>query len=354
MLTVGQGDSPLIEIDGGSILGAVAFAPNGEYLVCGGNEGVRVWRVEDGKQVARMEVDYVKCLAVSKDGRWIAAGTSNGVVIVWDAKTYEKVFSHRDGIVGIFGVDFSPDSTRFVSASDNRTATIWDITTRKRVQTLNHDNWVTAAKYSPQGDSRIATATPHSVRVWDNDGRLLVDIKVTVTPWYNTGLLWLDNHLFVLSDSKIKQFAASTGSAVSEWSVSDTNELSSIALPKHEKSIAYSTNDTVTFWDTSTHAQLGRIQHAQDVHSIAVSPDDRFLTIGGEGGKITINSLSHITVSVMSRWIVVHMNSCLAPIRRTQPLCQVYTPRSGNQTFRSTTLRSTLGSTINSQTRKHH
>ena len=33
-----------------------------------------------------------------------------------------------------------------------------------------------------QGDSRIATATPHSVRVWDNDGRLLVDIKVTVTP----------------------------------------------------------------------------------------------------------------------------------------------------------------------------
>ena len=150
MLTIGQGDSPLIEIDGGSILGAVAFAPNGEHLVCGGNKGVRVWQAEDSKQVAGMEVDYVKCLAVSKDGRWIAVGTSNGVVIVWDAKTYEKVFSHRDSIFGIFGVDFLPDSTRLVSASDNCTATIWDIATRKRVQTLKHDHWVIAAKYSAQ------------------------------------------------------------------------------------------------------------------------------------------------------------------------------------------------------------
>jgi hypothetical protein len=58
-------------------------------------------------------------------------------------------------------------------------------------------HWVIAAKYSPQGD-HIATATLKSVRVWDsNEGRLLVDIKVTVTPWFNTGLLWFNDNLFV-------------------------------------------------------------------------------------------------------------------------------------------------------------
>ena len=181
-----------------------------------------------------------------------------------------------------------------------------------------------------------------------------MDIKVTVTPWFNTGLLWLDNHLLVLSDRKITQFEASTGSAVSEWPVPDTSGYSSIALPKHGKFIAYSTPRTVTFLDTATHTQLGLAQHPQDILSIALSPDDRFLAIGGEDRNITINSLSHITVSVLSRWIVVHMNSCLAPIRRIQSLYQVYTPHSGNQTFRSTTLRSTLGSTINSQARKQY
>ena len=114
MLTVGQEASLLTEINGGNDIRAVAFAADGEYLVSGGRNDVRVWRVKDGKQMATLEAKYVWCLAVSKDGRWIAAGTWLGDVVVWDTKTYEKVFSHRDGIKDINGVDFSPDSTRLV------------------------------------------------------------------------------------------------------------------------------------------------------------------------------------------------------------------------------------------------
>ena len=238
--------------------------------------------------------------------RWMscprmAEGTGWAEVIAWNAQTYERVFSRREESShrNILGVDFSPDSTRLVSAW---TASIWDIATRQRVQTLDHGDWVSAVKYSPQGD-RIATATPDSVRIYDsNDGRLLVDIPGKVTPWFNTGLLWFDNDLFVVSDRKIKRIEASTGSAVSEWPVPDNIHFSCIALPKHGEFIAYSTRRTVTFWDTATHIQLGFIQHPQDIYSIAVSPDDRLLAIGGEDGKITINSLSRVTVSILSRY----------------------------------------------------
>ena len=311
MLTVGQEGSPHIEVNVGSDVRAMAFAANGEYLVSGGRGAVRVWGVEDGKQMATMPVEHVRCLAVSKDGRWIAAGTFYGEVIVWDAKTYKKAFNTEDDH-SINGVDFSPDSTRLVAASHNKKAIIWDIATRKRAQTLDHRNIVTAVKYSPQ-DNRIATATLISVQVWDgNTGRLLVDISVKVTPWYNTGLLWFNDSLFVISDSKIKQIEASTGSTVSEWP--DPDGSSCIALPKFGGFIAYSTQRTITFWSTATHTQFGLIHHPRDIRSIAVSRDDRFLAIGGREGKITINSLSRITVSFISRWIVVHMNSFLAPI----------------------------------------
>ena len=70
---------------------------------------------------------------------------------------------------------------------------------------------------------------------------------------------------------------------------------------KHGEFIAHSTRRTVTFWDTATHTQLGLIQHLQDIRSIAVLPDDRFLAIGGKDGKITINSLFTITVSILAR-----------------------------------------------------
>ena len=256
--------------------------------------------------------------------RWIAVGTSSGGVYVWDAKTYEraKVFSHSsfsgfgwDPKREIKAVDFSPDSTRLVSVSNCGTATIWDIATRNRVQTFGSlVQGVAAAKYSPQGD-RIAVATDYSVGVWDsNDGRLLMKTQGGVAPLFNTGLLWSNNHLFVISNGKIKRFEASTGSADSEWPVPDTNSYSCIALPKDGIFIAYSTQRTVTFWDTATHTQLGLIQHSQDIHSIAFSPDDRFLAIGGEYGKIAIYSLPHIAVRILSLDIVVHMNSFLAPI----------------------------------------
>jgi WD40 repeat protein len=317
VLTVEQeGSRALIEIDGGSdIIRAVAFGANSEYLVSGSGDEARVWREEDGKQMATMGALRVWCLAVSTDGRWIAAGTAWGDVFVWDAKTFEKVISHREDYHYINAVDFSPDSTRLVSASDNKTATAWDIATPERVQlTLAHENGVTAAKYSPQGD-RVATATPDSVRIWDsNNGHLLVDFKVTVTPWFNTGLLWFNNNLFVISDSKLKQFEVSTGSAVSEWPVPESIHFSCIALPKHGEFIAYSTGQTVTFWDTATHTQLALIQHPRSIRSIAISPDDRFLAIGAEDGKIIIYGLSRITVSILSRWIVVHMNNFLSPI----------------------------------------
>jgi len=138
--------------------------------------------------------------------------------------------------------------------------------------------------------------------------------KTTVTPWYNTGLLWSNNHLIVVFDYKIKQFEASTGSLVSEWPVPGANKYSCIALPKHREFIAYSAERTVMFWDMAIHAQLDVIQHPQDIHSIAFSPDDLFIAIGERDGKLIIESPSRITVSSMYCWITACLSNFTAKL----------------------------------------
>ena len=292
---------------------AVTFTANGEYIVGGSHDGLGVWRVEDGKQMATMKVGLIRCLAVSQSGRWIAAGTNDCNVFVWDAETFEEVFSQKEDHL-ILAVAFSPDSPRLlVGQNDYRTGpSVWDVPTRKKVLTLERGNRV--VKYSPQGD-RIATATFDSVRVCDSDdGHMLVQIPVKVTPPFNTGLLWLNNHLFVVSGSTCKQLEASTGSTVSEWPIPTSGDYSCIAIVQHGEFIAYSTNDTVTFWDTSTHAQLGLIPQPQRINPIALSPHERLLAIGGAGGKITIRSLSRVTVSIAFLWIIANLNNFLVPL----------------------------------------
>lgn len=287
-----------VKIDFGAKAYAMNFSTDGESLLIGGYGGVEVWRVADCQRTATMESTRVRCLAVSNDGKWIAAGTIWGEVIVWDAKTYKRVLSHeedsRESVVN--GVDFSPDSTRLVTASNDGTASVWDVATCQRVRTLRHQSALRAAKYSPPGD-RIAIATQDAVLLYDSsDGRCLFDI---VTTHYNTSLLWFNNHLFIVSNRKTIELDAFTGTTVSEWPVDESDDFSRTAQPRHGGFIIYSTGRTVSFRKTSTHSQLCFVQHPRDIYSIAVSPDDRFLAIAEEDGKITIKSLSDINVSCM-------------------------------------------------------
>ena len=237
-------------------------------------------------------------------------GTLWHEVFVWDAETYKRVWKHREdsrdtkGYNDIYAVDFSLDSTKLVSGSWKRTATIWDVTSGKKIRTLPHVQGLIAAKFSPDGD-RIVTATSQLVQVWDSkDGHLLVDTPVTVTSRYNNGLRWFNNHIFVVSNNKIKQLDASTGSIIFEWPVPNSDLHSCIAVLRDGGFIAYSSSRSVSFWDISTHLQIGIVKHTEDIHSIVLSPGDRSLAVGGENGTITIKSLPRITVSMVRFWLI--------------------------------------------------
>ena len=258
---------------------------------------------------------------MSKDCRWIAAGTFWGDVIVWKAKThdpktmaYVKVMAYRNNNSNIHAVDFSPDSTRLVAASENRTASVCAISTGKRVfGPLLHKDAVIAAKYSPQGD-RIATATENSVQIYDsNDGSSLMDIPVKVTSYYNAGLLWSNDQLLVVSDGKIKkiEFPSTEPPSESEWLVPNTSQLSSgIALSQRGEFVACRARRAVTFWDMSEEHPEPRVTvlYPQNIHSIALSPDDRFIAIGGDGGVIIVESLSCINVRIVYCRTTAHLN----------------------------------------------
>ncbi|KAG8216032.1 hypothetical protein J3R82DRAFT_8028 [Butyriboletus roseoflavus] len=296
MLTVGLDRAPPTEISTGSPIRAVVFTANGEFLVSGDKEAVRVWRLADNQLVGTMKAKDVRSIAVSKDNRWIVAGKSWGETTVWEFRQpFKEVFTHDDNGHTVTSVDFSPDSTRLVTASGSRAALVWDVASRKVVVgPLEHQYWVIAAKFSPQGD-RIATATllRDSVRVYNSlNGSLLADIPVKVTPYYNTGLLWpAGERIFIVSDNTIKQINASTKSVVPEWSVPADSNYSCIVSSKSGEPIIYSAGFTIMLCDSSTRTPHPLIELPQDAHSIALSPNSQFLAIGGGEGKISFKSI---------------------------------------------------------------
>ena len=63
---------------------------------------------------------------------------------------------------------FSPDGSRIVTASADKTARIWDAATAKEIAVLRgHEGIVYSAAFSPDG-SRIVTASEdNTARIWD-------------------------------------------------------------------------------------------------------------------------------------------------------------------------------------------
>ena len=57
------------------------FSANGEYLFNDHYEGVQVWRVEDGEEMASLEAENVWYLAVSKDDNWIVVVSFQDVIV---------------------------------------------------------------------------------------------------------------------------------------------------------------------------------------------------------------------------------------------------------------------------------
>jgi WD40 repeat protein len=66
---------------------AVAFHPSGNFLAVGSREGeVRVWDARDGNQLAAFDwgIGAVHGLAFSPDGMTAAAAGHDGCVMIWD------------------------------------------------------------------------------------------------------------------------------------------------------------------------------------------------------------------------------------------------------------------------------
>jgi WD40 repeat protein len=126
---------------GSNVISYLAFSPDSRVVYGGGTEGaVYAMDVKTGNRLSRWyasasgKEEYghrISSLAVSPDGRWIAAGTGpEGLVFVGSTATNKcvKILKHLDGILGsVAVVQFSPNSQALATFVPG-TLRVWNVT----------------------------------------------------------------------------------------------------------------------------------------------------------------------------------------------------------------------------------
>jgi len=145
---------------------AIAITPQGLIVTAGRDRAVRLWRPGGRKALAVLRAHTaVATLAVSPDGREIAAGESNGTAEVWNTRT-RKAFTLAGHTAPVGVVAFSSDGRLIVTAGD-RTARLWTATTGDLLATLRgHAEPVRAAAFAPAGRLVLTGSVDGSGILW--------------------------------------------------------------------------------------------------------------------------------------------------------------------------------------------
>ncbi|WWC71740.1 uncharacterized protein I206_105698 [Kwoniella pini CBS 10737] len=175
------------------------FSRDGRFLVSGsGDKSARIWDIEKGLCVFDLRIEDfihnehgpidagITSVALSPDGKLVAAGSLDTMVRVWNVQTgqqVERLKGHKDSV---YSVAFSPDGKCLVSGSLDRTLRIWDLTGTKREaeilapgskdiqknlgtcqSTLNgHKDYVLSVAISPDGQWVVSGSKDRSIQFW--------------------------------------------------------------------------------------------------------------------------------------------------------------------------------------------
>lgn len=155
---------------GARVLG-VAFLPQGSTVAASAEDGVRLLDGATFKDLGLLPGSAPSwSVAVSRDGRWLAAGGSDGVIRLWDLSTRGEPLLLQGHKRLAAGVAFSPDSTLLASGSDDATVRLWDVPTGVNLATIETGRGeVSHVACSPDGRTIAAACQRNSVVIVDLD-----------------------------------------------------------------------------------------------------------------------------------------------------------------------------------------
>jgi WD40 repeat protein/predicted Ser/Thr protein kinase len=316
---------------GGHLLASVSRPTR---LVASGDGTVRGWEVDPRATlpVLRGHTSYVYPVCYSPDGRWIASGGWDNTVRLWDARTGEACGPPWENGDVAKTLAFSPDSSRLVSARQNRLQ-VWEVATGRRLKEIQapasdilalefHPDGATLAALDGSGNAtvfgsasgavvtRLRLGATHDTRAlaYSPDGRWLAGSGADLTT-----VCLFDAHKyepaarFTGHEAVIRAMAfspdsrrlASCGSdqTIRVWRIDSgdcrvlsghTDEVFAVAFHPDGNRLASAGRDrAIWLWDLERGEEVARLQgHTTYVWSLAFSPDGT--TLASASGDFTV------------------------------------------------------------------
>ena len=269
----------------------IAFSPDGRWLAAGSvDRMVQLWNPDTG--VVRVLAGHsgpVNDVEFSPDGRLLVSGSYDHTVRLWQldgdgGRVSSRLLGRHDG--SVLDVAFSPDGRWVASAGKDNLIRLWNVATGATRTLRGHTLAVWAIAFAPDGATLASGSSDKTVRIWDlASGRARV--LSAPEPLLQLAYAADGRAIFGAGESAIERWDLATGRREALPHVATTLEC--LAVAPRGGLVAFGGDDgLVHVWDAVSGQLQTLVGHHGGLEFLRFSPDGARLASSSQDGTVRL------------------------------------------------------------------
>jgi WD40 repeat protein/serine/threonine protein kinase len=304
---------------------SAAFSPDDQWIASGSQDGkVRIWNATTGRELPSFQAhkNHVRSVAFSPDGRHLATASWDRTVKVWEFDAHQGQIKNSPLVLSghqapVSSAAFSPDGQHLCSAGGDNTVRVWDAVTGDEIfpPLRGHSNLVWCVAYSPDGQFIASAGGDTILKIWDATtgqevhtlrGHRASVLSVTFSP-DGKQLASAASDINTRAGGEIKVWDAQTGQEVYTLG-GHVSRIYDVAFTRDGRRLASAGMDaSIRLWDVATGQEALTLRgHEAAVRSVAFSRDGNRLVSASHDHTVRVWNATPLDPEERQEFVTLH------------------------------------------------